>query len=107
MRVTNWIFILPLMILGVVAALANRAPVRLSLDPFSAENPAIVFDVPLWFVIFGCVLLGVVLGGLGVWFGQSRFRREARHQRRRAARLERELLVRPASQTALTQTAPD
>lgn len=105
MRATSWFFILPLMILGVVAALANRAPVRLSLDPFSAENPAVVFDLPLWLVIFGCVLLGVLLGGLGVWFAQGRFRREARHQRRRVARLERELLVRPSTQPVLPQAA--
>lgn len=99
MRLTSWLFMIPLMLMGVVAAIANRGPVRLSLDPFSAENPAIVFDVPLWLVIFGCVFLGVLLGGFAVWSAQSRFRREARHQRRRAARLERELLVRPVTQS--------
>ncbi len=99
MRLTSWLFMIPLMLMGVVAAIANRGPVRLSLDPFSAGNPAVVFDVPLWLVIFGCVFLGVLLGGFGVWTAQGRFRREARHQRRRAARLERELLVRPAAQS--------
>lgn len=97
MRSTTYLIFLPLLVFGVIAAIANRGSVTLSLDPFSVTNPAIAFAVPLWLVIFSCVLLGVLLGGLGVYFGQGRFRREARSQRRRAARLERELLVRPGA----------
>ena len=47
----------------VVLAVANRAPVTLTADPFQAD-PAYSVTVPLFAVIFAAVAVGVVLGAL-------------------------------------------
>jgi len=56
-----------LLVLGaivVVLAVANRAPVTLTLDPFAAD-PAYSLTLPLYAVIFAAVAFGVLLGALG------------------------------------------
>lgn len=72
---------LPVCIVIVALAVANRRPVPLSFDPFSATS-TLVLQVPLFAIIFAALMLGVILGGIAVWFGQHRFRREARHARK-------------------------
>lgn len=62
-RLFGTLVLLPLGVVLVVLAVANRAPVRLSLDPFSTP-PAVAVDVPLFLVVFGAVMLGVVAGAL-------------------------------------------
>lgn len=47
----------------VVLAVANRAPVTLTVDPFGAD-PAYSLTLPLYAVIFAAVAAGVLLGGL-------------------------------------------
>lgn len=73
---------LPLCIIVVALAVANRRPVPVSLDPFSPDTSALTFQVPLFVLIFGALILGVVLGGMASWLGQGRFRREARRARK-------------------------
>lgn len=73
---------LPLSILAVALAVANRKPVTLSLDPFSPDAPALSVTLPLFIVIFGAVIVGVLAGGIVTWARQGRYRREARAARR-------------------------
>ncbi|MBA4790603.1 MAG: DUF1049 domain-containing protein [Rhizobiales bacterium] len=73
---------LPLCILVVALAVANRRAVPVSLDPFSPDTSALTLQVPLFVIIFGALILGVVLGGAVSWLGQGRFRREARRARK-------------------------
>ena len=47
---------------GLVFAVANRAAVTLSLWPFDA-----VMDVPLYLLVLGALLAGILLGGLATW----------------------------------------
>ncbi|RIY00764.1 DUF1049 domain-containing protein [Aureimonas flava] len=68
----------PLAILLVVFCVANRAPVPVSLDPIGTI-PQFVYQVPLFVLLTGAVILGLLLGGLGTWVTQ-------RHYRARAAR---------------------
>ena len=53
-------------LIAAIIAVANRAPIRLSLDPFSDAHPALVFEMPLYLLLFAVLLLGVCLGGLAV-----------------------------------------
>jgi len=80
----------PLAVLLVVLAVANRAPVRLSIDPFNPGSPGLSVDLPLFFVGFGALAAGVVLGGVAVWLRQGRYRRSARREHREAVRWQRE-----------------
>jgi uncharacterized integral membrane protein len=78
-------------------AVANRHAVRLNLDPFNPENPAISIEaLPFYAYLFGMLITGVILGGIATWFGQGKFRRLAsihEHDARRA-RAEAERLLR-------------
>jgi uncharacterized integral membrane protein len=80
----------PLALLLVVLAVANRAPVRLSVDPFNPGSEALSVDLPLYFVAFGALALGVLLGGVAVWLRQGRYRRSARREHNEAVRWQRE-----------------
>jgi uncharacterized integral membrane protein len=91
-RLVGWFVLVPLSVLLVLFALANRQTVQVGLDPFGTESIWLpTFDVPLFGVIYAMLLVGVLLGGLAVWFTQGRHRRERRQYRREADRLGREL----------------
>ena len=98
------LILLPLAILVVLLAVANRGPVTLSLDPFSREAPEIAVTLPLFAVIFGAVMLGVVIGGMAAWLAQGKHRRAERRYKREARRLRAHTApARPGSgSTALT-----
>ncbi|WP_353618467.1 MULTISPECIES: lipopolysaccharide assembly protein LapA domain-containing protein [Paracoccaceae] len=78
----------------VVLALANREPVLLEVLP---ENLALWFgwsyavELPLFLVIFGGVVLGLLVGFVWEWLREHRHRVEAKTQRRDKQRLEREV----------------
>lgn len=85
MKIISWILLPPLAVLVVAFAVANRHGALVRLDPLPVE-----IELPLYAVAFGGVLIGLLVGGLASWLRGGRWRREARQQRRRATRLERE-----------------
>jgi len=68
MRVTTFILGIPVALAAIWIAVANRAPVTFSLDPFSPDAPALAVQMPLYLLVFMCVLIGVILAGLAVGF---------------------------------------
>ena len=92
-RIVGWFVLVPLCAVLIVFALANRQPVVVLFNPFatSTEPAAPGFGVPLFLVIFGVLLLGVLLGGIATWFAQAPRRRDERSFRRENERLHREL----------------
>ena len=88
-RFLKALVLLPVAVVIMLLAVANRAPVTLSLDPFSPE-PVFSVVLPLYAVLFGAVALGVLVGGVGSWLGQGKTRARARYHRREADRLARE-----------------
>jgi uncharacterized integral membrane protein len=89
-RVLAWIVLLPLSVVIILFAVANRADVTVSFDPFSREVPALTLTMPLFAVIFGAVILGVLVGGITVSIGKFRWRLAARRAEREAAQLKAE-----------------
>lgn len=92
--------ILRLLILGLIGlalltlALANRAPVTLQLLPgdlAALTGLSWSLNVPLFVVIFGGVILGVLIGFVWEWLRETRHRSEGSARSREVARLEREL----------------
>ena len=77
-RIVSAIILIPLMVMVVGFAVANRQAVTLSFDPFSASSPAYAVTLPLFIVVFALVIIGVIVGGTAVWFGQGRIRRARR-----------------------------
>jgi uncharacterized integral membrane protein len=84
------LLLLPVAIVVVLLAVANRDPVQLSLDPFSRTAPEIAFSLPLFALLLGAVLLGVVIGGTATWLAPGRHRRRERQFRREAQQLRTE-----------------
>lgn len=85
-RILAFLILLPLAVVVVALAVANRHLLTLSLDPFNTTAPALSLRAPVYVVIFATFALGVLLGGIATWFGQGRWRREARERRAEAAR---------------------
>jgi uncharacterized integral membrane protein len=86
-----------LVVTGIVLltiALANRAPVTLRLlpDEMAAFLPfATAITLPLFLIVFGGIVMGLLIGFFWEWFREHRHRAEASRQRRRAAELQREV----------------
>jgi len=74
----NTLIVLPLALIFIAFAVANRHFVTLSLDPFNSANPAVALTLPLFVVVIAMAALGVIAGGIATWFGQRRWRRAAR-----------------------------
>src|SRR5690242_7251129 len=73
-RFLKALILLPIAILIILLAVANRAPVQLSLDPFSQDAPEIATNLPLFAVIFASVMVGIVIGGTATWLSQGKHR---------------------------------
>lgn len=84
------LLLLPVAVLVVLLAVANRAPVLLSLDPVSAGAPQLAVSVPLFVLLFATLAIGVVVGGIGSWLAQGRHRRAGRNYRREVHHLRQE-----------------
>ncbi len=80
-RLFQAVILLPIAMILIALGVANRHSVKLALDPFSPEAPALDFQVPLFVVIFGALICGVLVGGVMAWLKQSRHRRAARDNR--------------------------
>ena len=92
------IVLVPIAILAIAFAVANRQVVSISFDPFSSGDPVFVLTAPLFLLVFFLLACGVVIGGVASWWGQGRSRRiarpppaEARELRAENARLRTEL----------------
>jgi uncharacterized integral membrane protein len=70
--------LIPLGLLFVVFAVANRHLVTVSFDPFNSSDPSVGFTLPLFVVIIAVAIAGVVAGGSATWFRQRHWRRAAR-----------------------------
>jgi uncharacterized integral membrane protein len=92
-RIVGWVVLVPLCLVLVVFALANRQLVVINFNPLvpseSLTTPGV--GMPMFLVLFAVLLMGVVLGGVATWFAQSHHRRDERSYRREAERLGREV----------------
>lgn len=91
-RVVTWFFLIPLALLFAFFALANRQEIMLGIDPISPGSPFVgPFPVPLFIVIYGALLLGIILGGVGAYFGQHKKRAELRALRKEHQKLKQQM----------------
>ena len=77
-NIVTAVILIPLAIIIVGFAVANRQAVTVSFDPFDSSQPAYSLTLPLFAVIFLLVILGVVIGGVAAWLRQSKWRTAAR-----------------------------
>ena len=77
-KLVTAVILVPLGIVIVMFAVANRATIAVSFDPFDAVNPAFALSMPLYGLIFVLVGLGVLVGGVAAWLKQHKWRSRAR-----------------------------
>lgn len=90
-RILTLVILLPLALLFVIFCVVNRAPVIVSMDALGT-SPQLAFEAPLFVLVLGSMILGVVLGGLGTWFTQSRHRARASRRGREVESLRHEVV---------------
>jgi uncharacterized integral membrane protein len=93
------VVLIPLGVIFLVFAVANRHLVTVSFDPFNSADPSIAVTLPLFVVIIAVAIAGVVTGGTATWFRQRHWRRAAR-QHESDARRTREQLAEVRAATA-------
>jgi uncharacterized integral membrane protein len=92
-KVVAALIVVPLAIIIIAFAVANRQIVTVSLDPFSAEHPAASVTLPLFALVIALLILGVVIGGVATWLRQTGWRRIVRRLEREATELRHEIDV--------------
>ena len=90
-KIVAAVILIPLAIVIAALAVANRQMVTVSLDPFSAERPATTFTSPLFVLVIGLLIAGVVIGGVASWLRHGNLRRTARRFERDIRELRGEL----------------
>jgi uncharacterized integral membrane protein len=107
-RILRWAVGLPIVILVIIFAVANRRWVTLSFDPFTQEAPRIAMDMPLWLLFFIGIFVGIVMGWIGSWIAQGKHRKAAREARAEVGKLQVELadLRRPRDDGRVQDVVP-
>lgn len=83
-RILTLVIFVPLGILLVVLAVANRQMVTLALNPFRPEDSVLSLSAPFFLFLFLAVLFGMAIGSAVTWWSQGRYRRQARIEAREA-----------------------
>lgn len=102
--------LIPLAVIFIAFAVANRHVVTVSFNPFDSGDPADAVTLPLFAVIILVGIVGVVAGGIATWLRQGYWRRAARAHEAdaRQARLElAELRVQAAQARNAAQRLPE
>lgn len=86
MKIVRLFLFLIAVVVGVSIGISNRQPVTLGMEPIPYA-----IEVPLFLVIFGCLIVGIIFGGIFVWWRDGQVRKRARQAETRAGKLEREL----------------
>lgn len=81
------IILIPLSVVIVMFAVANREIISVSFDPFDPAQPAFMLKMPLFILIFVLVGTGVVVGGVAAWLKQHKWRIRARRAEAEAREL--------------------
>ena len=97
-KIVAALILVPLAVVIIAFAVANRQIVTVSFDPFSAERPAASLTLPLFALFIVLLVIGVLIGGTAAWLRQARWRRTARRLEREVAdlRIEVETVKRSA-----------
>src|SRR6266700_181676 len=103
-KLVSALILIPLAVILVAFAVANRQTIVVSLDPFDEAHPALVVALPLFALALLLVIAGVIIGGLAAWLKQSKWRRAARIAEREARELRAEV-DRLRSRAGLTDIA--
>lgn len=99
--------LIPLGVIFLAFAIANRRLVTVSFDPFTATDPSVGVTLPLFLVIIVVAILGVLAGSFATWLRQRHWRRAARQYETEARDARAQLAqLQAASQPQRTPSGP-
>jgi uncharacterized integral membrane protein len=90
-KIVTVLILVPLAIVLITFAVANRQTVVVSLDPFDQAHPALAVALPLFALVLVLLIGGVVVGGVAAWLRQRKWRRAARLAQAEASELRAEV----------------
>lgn len=74
------VIFIPLAVVLIALAVANRESVAFTLDPFNPGNPALTLQLPLFVLLFLALVIGLLVGSAATWLKQGRYRKLARQR---------------------------
>src|SRR5438552_5939526 len=84
------LILVPLAIVLIAFAVANRQTVIVSFDPSNETRPALAFPLPMFVLMLALATAGVIIGGAAAWLRQGKWRSRARRFEAEARRLRAE-----------------
>ena len=99
--------LIPLGVIFLAFAIANRRLVTVSFDPFNAADPSVGLTLPLFLVIIVVAILGVLSGSFATWLRQRHWRKAARQYETEARDARAQLAqLQAATQPQRTPSSP-
>src|SRR5687767_9840666 len=89
-KILSLVIFVPLGIILIVLAVANRQMVTLALNPFRPEDSVLAVSAPFFLFLFLALLFGMLVGAAVTWWSQGRHRKQARVEAREAVRWQKE-----------------
>jgi uncharacterized integral membrane protein len=89
-RILSLVVFVPLGIILIVLAVANRQPITLALNPFAPQDSVLSVTAPFFLFIFVTLIVGMGIGAGVTWWKQGRYRRQARVEAREAVKWQSE-----------------
>lgn len=93
-RYLRYLFLLAVALCLLIVALANRDPVAIQLLPEEMAaymGQPLSYELPLYVIIFGGIVVGLLIGFVWEWFREHKMRADGRRQKREKERLQREM----------------
>ncbi len=103
-RVAAFLILIPIGIIIISLAVANRQEVVVAIPPQIGDAPLYTFTLPLFALVFGAVIVGLVVGGFATWIRQGKHRKRAREQKVKASKMEFEAKKQTERADALVET---
>ena len=80
-RIVALLIAVPVGALVIALSVANRQDMTLLVPPSVDGTPLASLTLPVFVVLFATLFVGMVLGSIATWFGQRRYRRNAREMK--------------------------
>jgi len=80
MRFVKLIIMVPIAIILIVLSVANRHLVTVALNPFRPDDTVIALTLPLFVLVLGALMIGMIIGSAITWWSQGKHRRRAREE---------------------------
>jgi len=85
-KILTLVILVPLGVLLIVLSVANRQSVTLALNPFRPDDSVLSLTAPFFLFLLLSLILGMLIGSIGTWWTQGRYRKQARIEAREAVK---------------------